>query len=413
MPNRRYFLKKLGIAGLALPLVACDQSSQLVDNPTNQDDPSTDQNNSTANQGNPTSQGTSACDKDLRYDFYGNHQAGITTPIQRHCYFLVMDLHSTDKQLIAQMFKDWTDYAGQLTQGHNVKPYDKNPHLPPTDTGEADSLGAYGLTLTFGVSPSFFDKLGLDDKKPVGFTTLPKFPKDQIRSELSGGDICIQACSQDPQVAFHAVRQLVRKARALITMRWSQSGFVSFDSGSDTPRNLFGFKDGTANHKTAENFDKWLWIDDGVFKNGSYLVVRLIQMHLETWDRTAMFGQEDTFARHRHSGAFVGKTDEFDDVNVHAKHTLEENSHTVLAKQTDVNLLRRSYSYASGVVRGQFDAGLLFISFQKHPDQFSIIQNRLGVKDKMTEYTTHIGSGVFVCFGGVAQGEYLGQKLFE
>lgn len=175
--------------------------------------------------------------------------------------------------------------------------------------------------------------MGLDDKKPADFDVLPKFPKDQIRDALSGGDICIQACSQDPQVAFHAVRQLVRKARALITMKWSQSGFVSFDNASDTPRNLFGFKDGTANHKTAQDFDKWLWIDDGIFKNGSYLVVRLIQMHLETWDRTAMFGQEDTFARHRYSGAFVGKTDEFDDVDIHAKHDLEENSHTVLAKK--------------------------------------------------------------------------------
>lgn len=409
MTNRRYFLKNLGIASLAVPLLACDNQSKVVENSPS-DSKNTHQNSQDAN---PKSQGTTACDKDLRYDFYGKHQAGIVTPVQRHCYFLVADLHSTDKQAIGQMFKDWTDFAVRLTQGNNVLPYDKNPHLPPSDTGEADSLGVYGLTLTFGVSPSFFDKLGLDDKKPADFNVLPKFPKDQIRDALSGGDICIQACSQDPQVAFHAVRQLVRKARALITMKWSQSGFVSFDNATDTPRNLFGFKDGTANHKTAQDFDKWLWIDDGIFKNGSYLVVRLIQMHLETWDRTAMFGQEDTFARHRYSGAFVGKTDEFDDVDIHAKHDLEENSHTVLAKKTGVELLRRSYSYASGVVRGQFDAGLLFISFQKHPNQFSVIQNQLGTKDKMTEYTTHIGSGVFLCFGGVAQGEYLGQKLFE
>lgn len=45
--------------------------------------------------------------------------------------------------------------------------------------------------------------------------------------------------------------------------------------------------------------------------------------------------------------------------------------------------------------------------------QFSVIQNAFGNTDKMTEYTTHIGSGLFACFGGVRQGEHLGQRLFE
>ncbi|WP_369007827.1 Dyp-type peroxidase domain-containing protein [Moraxella catarrhalis] len=35
----------------------------------------------------------------------------------------------------------------------------------------------------------------------------------------------MQACSDDPQVSFHAVRQLVRQARSSVSMRWSQSGF--------------------------------------------------------------------------------------------------------------------------------------------------------------------------------------------
>lgn len=106
------------------------------------------------------------CFADTRYEFFGDHQAGITTPSQRHIYFLVMDLHTDKLEDVKQMFKDWTAFSANLTQGNNIKPYTNNEFVPPTDTGEADSLGAYGLTLTFGVSPSFFKKLGLTAKQP-------------------------------------------------------------------------------------------------------------------------------------------------------------------------------------------------------------------------------------------------------
>ena len=94
---------------------------------------------------------------------------------------------------------------------------------------------------------------------------------------------------------------------------------------------------------------------------------------------------------------------------------IPEISHMGLAKRTGVEMLRRSYSYSSGInpATGQFDSGLLFISFQKSPEQFIIIQNALGRLDKMNEYTTHIGSGLFACFGGILQGGYIGQALFE
>ncbi|MFB6348580.1 iron uptake transporter deferrochelatase/peroxidase subunit [Moraxella sp. ZJ142] len=399
--HRRNFLKGMGVAGLGAGtsvLAACHQSTAVA----------------TADKSEPSN-----CMADLRYEFFGEHQAGIITPAQRHVYFLVADLHSHDLGEIRQMFEHWTQAAAKLTQGENIAEYAKNPHVPPTDTGEADSLGVYGLTLTFGVSPSFLQKLGLTDKAPAVFKDLPSFSRDQIRPELSGGDICIQACANDPQVAFHAVRQLVRQARDKITMRWSQAGFNSFDKGSDTPRNLFAFKDGTANRLTLQEADKYIWADDADWlKGGSYLVTRVIQMHLETWDRTSLQGQEETFSRQRSSGAPLDGKDEFDTFDPNAvddkgEAVVPEGGHTALANLTGLQLLRRSFSYSSGIDRrtGQFDAGLLFISFQKSPEQFIAIQNALGRMDKMNEYTTHIGSGLFAVFGGVKQGEYLGQKL--
>ncbi|MEJ7137109.1 iron uptake transporter deferrochelatase/peroxidase subunit [Amphibiibacter pelophylacis] len=353
--------------------------------------------------------------------FYGEHQAGIVTAAQKFIYFLVLDLHSTDLDEIRDVFRRWTTFAALLTQGKNSQPYSSNGYIPPTDTGEADSLGAHRLTLTFGVSPAFLRKLGLDKQAPPEFTDLPLFPRDQLRAELSGGDICIQSCADDPQVAFHAVRQLVRHARSSVTMRWSQAGFSSSDRASDTPRNLFAFKDGTANAETLQQADRHIWVQTpGWLQGGSYLVARKIVMHLETWDRTSARGQDDTFGRHRSSGAPLGGKNENDALDLTAKDAkgqplIPADSHVALAHRTGVKMLRRSYSYASGIdpLTGQFDAGLMFVSFQQSPQQFIAIQSALGRVDAMNEYITHIGSGLFACFGGVQDGRYLGQSLLE
>lgn len=359
------------------------------------------------------------CLSDITYPFYGEHQQGIITPQQTYVYFLVLDLATESLDEVREVFKTWTTYAARLTQGKNVKEYAKNHFVPPADTGEADDLSAYGLTLTFGVSPSFLQKLGLQDKAPKELKDLPLFPRDQLKEEFSGGDICIQSCANDAQVAFHAVRQLVRVARSNVTMKWSQAGFISADKATDTPRNLFGFKDGTANVNTVKDLDGQVWVDQPDWlKGGSYLIVRKIVMHLETWDRTSYKEQERTFGRHRISGAPIGEKEEFapldlDKLNHHGKPMIPDDSHSALAHKTGKQMLRRAYSYSDGINSrtGQFDSGLLFICYQKDPEQFITIQNALGNVDRLNEYITHIGSGLFACFGGVKEGEFIGQAL--
>lgn len=354
-----------------------------------------------------------------QHPFYGEHQAGIITPAQKHIYFLVLDLDTHDIAKVKSIFQNWTAYSNNLTQGKNVKPYSKNAFIPPNDTGEADSLSPQNLTLTFGVSPSFFSKLGIEKLKPAELKDLPHFPRDQLQAEYTGGDICIQACANDPQVAFHAVRNLVRVARGEVKMRWSQMGFNSFID-ERTPRNLFGFKDGTANADTLKEQENTIWVQDGWLKGGSYLAVRRIKMFLETWDRTHLRSQEETFGRHRDSGAGLGHQHEFDALDLTKKDekgnlAIPDISHTHLANKTGLKMLRRSFSYSSGIDdKGQFDAGLLFISFQQSPEQFIKIQNALGNVDKMNEYITHIGSGLFACFAGVKdENDYLGKALFD
>lgn len=390
--DRREFLKKAGIGGAGLALGLSGASAFFA---------------------NKEQGSKNIADGQEEISFYGKHQAGITTPMQKNIYFVVLDLRTTDKNELIQLFKDWTDYSKKLVNGDLVKKDGSNALLPPSDTGETVGLNPYRLTLTFGVSASFLTKLGLEKKRPKLFRDLPAFPKEQLREQYTGGDIVIQACADDEQVAFHAIRNLIRKGRNKVTMKWSQSGFAAIGDRMETPRNLFGFKDGTANVTTEKDFDKVVWADSQDWmKNGSYMAVRRIIMHLETWDRTNLQEQENTFGRYKESGAPFGKKNEFDEVDLSL---LPVDSHVRLAKEVDLPILRRSYSYSDGIdpKTGQFDAGLLFIAFQKDPDSFVKIQTNLGADDKMNEYVTHIGSGLFACFGGVKKGGYIGQDLFE
>lgn len=390
--DRREFLKKAGIGGAGLALGLSGASAFFA---------------------NKEQGSKNIADGQEEISFYGKHQAGITTPMQKNIYFVVLDLRTTDKNELIQLFKDWTDYSQKLVNGELVKKDGSNALLPPSDTGETVGLNPYRLTLTFGVSASFLTKLGLEKKRPKLFRDLPAFPKEQLREQYTGGDVVIQACADDEQVAFHAVRNLIRKGRNKVTMKWSQSGFAAIGDRMETPRNLFGFKDGTANVTTEKDFDKVVWADSQDWmKNGSYMAVRRIIMHLETWDRTNLQEQENTFGRYKESGAPFGKKNEFDEVDLSL---LPVDSHVRLAKEVDLPILRRSYSYSDGIdpKTGQFDAGLLFIAFQKNPDRFVKIQTNLGADDKMNEYVTHIGSGLFACFGGVKEGGYIGQDLFE
>ena len=353
--------------------------------------------------------------------FYGKCQSGITTPIQRQVYFAVLDLATEDLEIIRSIFKSWTTYIARMMQGELVEAYKSNTMLPPTDTGEAVGMGTERLTITVGVSPSFLEKLNLTGKKLPELEELPKFARDQLQKAFTGGDICIQACAEDAQVAFHAVRNLLRKGREHLTLKWSQTGYAAITSQGSTPRNLFGFKDGTANVTSQDDFDRVIWCDqDNWMKNGTYLIVRRVQMHLETWDRTSLKEQENTFGRHRDSGAPLGAVDEFDPVDLELKDdkgnlVIPEDCHVRLAKEVGEEIYRRAFSYSNGINprTGQFDAGLLFISFQKDPQQFIKVQKNLGTKDKLNEYITHVGSGLFAILPGVEEGGYLGQSLFE
>ncbi|MEK3723900.1 iron uptake transporter deferrochelatase/peroxidase subunit [Paenibacillus sp. FSL H8-0034] len=367
-----------------------------------------------------------------RIPFYGTNQAGILTASQNFLCFASFDLSTTQLAEVVELFKAWTSASALMCSGEPVGTENTNPKHPPADTGEAVGLSASKTTITFGVSPSFFDsRFGLSSKKPDGLADLPRFKGDNLRKEWCGGDIGVQVCSDDLQVAFHAIRNLTRIARGKAVLRWTQEGFQRTGAAgnpNDTPRNLLGFKDGTGNpdvnNKQLMNELIWTQSSDGPswMAGGSYMAVRRIRMRIEVWDRSTLGDQEATFGRYRDSGAPLGGKHEFDPLQLDAKGAdgqpqIPMTSHVRLANfDGKEKILRRSYSYSSGIDHqtGQLDAGLFFISYQRDlSKQFIPIQQRLAMQDKLNEYITHVGSAVFACFTGVQESGYLGQALFE
>ncbi len=375
-----------------------------------------------------------------RFTFHGEHQAGIVTPAQDRLHFASFDVTATSRAELVLLLRAWTAAAAAMTQGQQVGastplPYDS----PPGDTGEAIGLPPSKLTLTFGFGPSLFrdadgkDRFGLADRQPKALRRLPHFPADALEDARSDGDLCVQACADDPQVAVHAIRNLSRIAFGSAALRWSQLGFgrtSSTSTSQQTPRNLFGFKDGTANLKAEQPaaVDDHVWVgrdDDpgaGWLAGGSFLVARRINMHIETWDRTSMREQEQLIGRDRPEGAPLsgGKeftAPDFSTTGNDGKPLIAMDSHVRLAHPTQndgVRILRRGYNFTDGNDDlGRLDAGLFFIAYVRDPDaQYVPMQTKLSRDDGLMEYLRHTGSALFAVPRGVRRGGYVGQDLF-
>lgn len=377
----------------------------------------------------------------LAVPFEGPHQAGIVTPAQDRLHLAVFDLTTESRDEIISLLKDWTEAARKITQGNDIGQFGAvaGPGTaPPEDTGEALGLPASQLTLTIGLSPTFFEKngkarFGLDGRKPALLKELPRFAGDQLRPDISDGDVVIQACANDPQIAVHAIRNLARIAFGRASIRYSQLGFGRTSSTSTaqaTARNLLGYKDGTANIKVEEKrtVDDAVWVNaaDGPdwLVGGSYMVTRKINMRIETWDRESLDGQNRIIGRTKGSGGPMSGGDEFAAIDFKAKGSdgrplVDPHSHVRLA-HPDFNkgarLLRRGYNFVDGSDGlGQLSAGLFFIAYQRDPiAQFVQVQNSLAgpTHDLLNEYIVHVGSGLFACPPGVGRTGFWGDRLF-
>ncbi len=373
-----------------------------------------------------------------QYPFYGEHQSGILTPVQDRLHFASYDLapDATRDQLIG-LLRDWTEAAARMTQGRPIGDGALGPlDSPPDDTGEALGLGSSGLTITIGFGPSLFDhpdhgdRFGIKARQPALLAPLPRFAGDALEPARTGGDLCVQACADDPQVAVHAIRDLSRIAFGRAPLRWSQLGFGRTSSTSTsqvTARNLMGFKDGTRNLK-SENPDTAaaVWVeaaDDpgaGWLAGGSYLVARRIRMLIESWDRAQLGEQEHIIGRDKGEGApLSGGTEftepDFAEIAANGEPVIATDAHIRLAHPAHNDgaaLLRRGYNFVDGNdALGRLDAGLFFIAYQRSPEQFITVQRSLAT-DLLNEYIKHVGSGIWAIPPGAREGGFVGDTLF-
>jgi deferrochelatase/peroxidase EfeB len=369
---------------------------------------------------------------DHAYDFFGVHQSGIVTPAQDRLHFAAFDVTTKDVDELRLLLAEWTDAAARMMRGESageIGATSGDYDAPPDDTGEAIGLDASGLTITFGFGPSLFDdRFGLGDKRPDALVRLPHFPADNLDPARSDGDLCVQACAQDPQVAVHAIRNLARIAMGRAAIRWSQLGFGRTSSTSvsqDTPRNLFGFKDGTMNVKAEETdaLDEHVWVGDGWLAGGSYLIARRINMTIETWDRQSLREQELVIGRSKAEGAPLSGGEEFTEPDFaltgrEGLPLVDPTSHVAMAHPDNnggVRMLRRGYNFVDGTnALGRLDAGLFFLAYVADPATHYIpMQTAMARTDRLSEYLQHTGSALFACPPGVRRpGGSIGDALF-
>ncbi|MGX1160680.1 deferrochelatase/peroxidase EfeB [Arthrobacter sp. SLBN-100] len=375
--------------------------------------------------------------------FHGARQAGIVTPAQDRLHIAAFDVTTEKRADLIKLLKDWTAAAEAMTQGQpagSTGAFDGPYDAPPQDTGEAAGLDAGRLTLTIGFGAGLFEKdgqarFGLAGRRPDALIDLPHFPGDDLEATRSGGDIVVQACADDPQVAVHAIRNLARIGFGKVRVRWSQLGFGRTSSTSrsqETPRNLFGFKDGTSNIKAEDTalLDQHVWATAGTrpgeawMAGGSYLVARRIRMHIEIWDRTSLREQENLIGRTKNQGAPLSGGEEFTepDFNLAGKGgepLIPLDSHVRLAhaNQNDgVKMLRRGYNYTDGSDGlGHLDGGLFFIAFVTDARTHYVpMQMRMAREDVLAvEYLKHTGSGLYAVPPGVQPGGFIGEGLFS
>jgi len=364
--------------------------------------------------------------------FYDARQAGIATPAQEYLHFAAFDMTSDALGDLRGMLREWTLAAKSLARGALYQPNGASaPSEPPTDTGEAVELDPSQLTLTFGFGPSLFQRsrIGLARRRPTQLKSLPAFKGESLQPGRSGGDLCVQACANDPQVAFHAIHVLSRIADGTAVLRWSQLGFGRTSSTSrsqSTPRNLMGFKDGTDNIRSEDDqaMNDYVWVQQGDGPNwmtdGTYLIVRRIKILFDVWDATSLEGQERVIGRHKLSGAPLGAQREYDPVDLQTstggQPVIPMDAHIRLASpknNSGERILRRGYSYSEApeTGSGMIEAGLFFIAFQRDPRQFIKIQQRLAVSDALNRHTLHTSSAIFACPAGPKSGGFIGEGL--
>lgn len=325
--------------------------------------------------------------------FFGEHQSGIVTPPPTRVEFTTYDLVTADRADVVALFQRWTEAGSRITTG--------------------------GTTVTFGLGPGFFDRLGVQSQRPRDLV-MPSFAVDALVAAYTGGDIAVQVCAQSDAAAGAAAAEIEAVGDGVVAVRASQRGFRAATAPRETPRNLLGFRDGTVNPPFADGItaDSVIWVGSegpAWLQGGTYLAMRRIRLDIAAWEAMAVTAQEAVIGRDRETGAPLTGDAERDRPELRER---DASGQLVIAADAHIRraradrnggarILRRGYNYRDSAE----DAGLLFLSYQRDPAQFIRIQRSLAASDALNRFSTVLGSGLWAIPPGARSGGWLADGL--
>lgn len=346
---------------------------------------------------------------------FGQHQAGISTPLSAFGSFLAFTLaDGASLDSVQRLLKLWTDDIVRLTSGSPTLA-DPIPEL---------AQGPAALAIAVGFGAGLFQKLDLAQLRPAWLTPLPPSPHDELRDEWGEADLIVQITANDPMTVSHASNVLSTDAQTLATVRWVQRGFhrpVGAQASDTAGRNLMGQIDGIINPEPGSaDFDQLVWCappaSPAWLTGGTGMVIRRTHMDLATWGGLDAQVKDETIGRQMSDGSPLSGGDINTPVDLNATDDrgltmVPSFSHVRLAmpETPQERILRRPYNYDDGIP-GQ--AGLIFVAYAADMQaQYVPIQRRLDAADLLNTWITPIGSALFALLPGFQPGEQLGASF--
>ena len=331
----------------------------------------------------------------------GKHATAAT---QYEASYAAFDITAGTTGEITDLLRTLDTHVARLLTSH--VPAAVGISAPPSDSGTLGPVVEPGsLTISVGYGVSFFDK-AFGDRRPTGLAAMRTFPNDALIEDWCHGDLLVEIRASRRDVVLHALRDITRATRGGMQIKWRQDGFIADPRPEGAPRNHFGFKDGIVNPVDAD-YRRLTMIDDPAqpwTAGGSFLVVRLIRMLTEFWDRISISEQENIFGRSRDSGAPLDGDHENNVPRYELDPTGEViplTAHIRLANPRqpatdDSRIFRRAYNYSNGMDdNGNLDMGLIFTCLQADiRRQFEAVQTRL-IDEPLTDYISPFGGGYF------------------